>query len=324
MPRDVRRAVAIGGGTGLPRVLQCLLSQGYETSAVVTMADDGGSSGVLRAELDILPPGDIRNCLVAMAKDPDGPLSTLFQYRFPAGEGLAGHAIGNLALAALADITGSFPEAVKTAGTLLEVRGEVLPSTLEDLELHATDASGRPVRGQANIAVSEGPVVHVNVTPASPKAYGPALDAIRSADVIVVGPGSLFTSIIPNFLVDGVVDAMRDSSAVCVYVCNVANQRGETQGMDAAQHLEALCEHGLCGHIDVAVLHEPAEPDAALAEVDVCDDDGNRIDPVDAGAAVREHIEALGVRVVVGDLIDPEVPVAHSQERLCAVLREVF
>ncbi len=319
-----RRAVAIGGGTGLPRVLHCLLASGYETSAVVTMADDGGSTGVLRSELGVLPPGDIRNCLVAMADEPQGPLGTLFQYRFPAGEGLAGHALGNLVLAALVDITGSFPEAVATAERLLGVRGRVLPSTLENVVLHATDSKGRPVRGQANIAVSDGPVAHVTMDPATPVAYGPALEAIRTADVIVIGPGSLFTSIIPNFLVDGVIDAMRDSTAKCVYICNVANQRGETQGMDAAQHVETLMDHGLHALLDAVVVHHAEHAETSHTVPGVCDDGGNRIEQVDAGTAVRERIESLGIRVVAGDLVHVDQPLTHDPDRLCAILREVL
>ncbi len=183
-----------------------------DTTAVVTMADDGGSTGTLRRELGMLPPGDIRNCLVALSEE-DSTLAELFQYRFSAGEGLAGHALGNLIIAALADITGSFSEAITVASELLGARGRVLPSTLDDVLLLAEDSSGQPVIGQANIAVSAGPIACVHAEPAAPAPYPPVLDAIGRADVIVIGPGSLFTSLVPNFLVAGVAEAVRDSSA---------------------------------------------------------------------------------------------------------------
>lgn len=322
-PPSTRRAVAIGGGTGLPSVLRCLLQCGFETSAIVTMADDGGSTGVLRAQLGMLPPGDVRNCLVAMAQDPSGPLAQLFQYRFPAGEGLAGHALGNLVLAALADIEGSFAGALDVASDLLEVRGRVYPCTLEDIVLHATDAAGRPVRGQANIATSQGPVARVCIEPDSPQGYGPAIEAIRAADAIVIGPGSLYTSIIPNFLVAGVLDAVRDSSALRVYVCNVANQRGETQGMDAARHYEALVDHGLKGLIDVMLVHRTAE-DASHTVPGVCDDGSRDVEPVPAPSRIVDSIRSTGVRVVVADLVDPTTPCRHDAQLLCRTLREVL
>ena len=204
-----RRAVAIGGGTGLPLVLRCLVDLGFATSAVVTVADDGGSSGSLRRELGILPPGDIRNCLVALAQ-PGHPLAEVFQYRFPAGEGLAGHALGNLIIAALAEIEGGFAEGIDAAGVLLGCRGRVLPSTLTDVVLSAEDECGDRITGQANVARSTAPVHRVHMDPHEPPAYPPAIEAIGAADLVVIGPGSLYTSVIPNLLVAGVADALRD------------------------------------------------------------------------------------------------------------------
>lgn len=312
MSAAVTRAVAIGGGTGLPLVLRCLAQAGCDVTAVVTVADDGGSSGALRRELGILPPGDIRNCLVALA-EPGSPLAEAFQYRFTRGEGLAGHALGNLVIAALADSRGGFAEAVTAAGELLGVRGRVLPSTLDDVVLEALDAAGALVTGQANVARSAGPVRHVHARPEHPAAYPPALDAIRDADVVVIGPGSLFTSIIPNLLVDGVPRALRESRALVVYVCNVADQRGETTGMDAADHVEALIEHGLVDALDLVVVHDS---DAAPLPADA--------PAVDGGAAVRARIEALGVRTLAADLADAAVPLHHDARKLCAVLRRVL
>lgn len=312
-----RSAVAIGGGTGQPQVLRCLLELGFETCAVVTMADDGGSSGVLRRQLGVLPPGDVRNCLVAMADDEHSLLARVFQYRFPTGEGLEGHSVGNLIIAALADLTGGFAEAIAAAGSSLGARGAVYPSTVQDVTLHGVDRSGAEVFGQARLAHNPQPVHRVFLEPADPSPYAPALDVIRAADVVIVGPGSLYTSIIPNFLVHGVLDALKESSALRVYVSNVANLRGETGGLDAADHVEALIDHGLGGAIDVAIVHEPACPDGQL-----CDDD-RTVEPVDGGPDVWARIEALGLRVHHADLADPDDPVRHDRRSLAAAIEKV-
>ncbi len=320
---DVRRAVAIGGGTGLPTVLGCLLERGLATTAVVTMADDGGSSGALRRDLGVLPPGDIRNCLVALA-EPGSELAALFQYRFGGEGGLAGHALGNLALAALADTTGSFADAIDAAGRLLGVRGTVLPSTLTDVRLHGMDADGAPLSGQARIAVSERPVARVFLDPPDPDPHPPVLDAIRSADAVVIGPGSLFTSIVPNFLVAGVADALKGSSATRIYVCNVANQRGETHAMDAADHVDALLAHGLEGAIDVAIVHVPGATPERPGQCVRYDGHDTTPEPVHAGSDVVARIEARGVRVVTADVVDPLDARRHSAHKLCRVVGEVI
>ena len=312
-----RRAVAIGGGTGLPAVIHCLLELGFETSAIVTMADDGGSSGLLRRQLGMLPPGDIRNCLVAMAQDENGLSARVFQYRFPEdGTGQVGHALGNLILAALADITGSFPDAIATASEYLHTRGSVLPSTLADVYLHGIDRRGGTHKGQAILSAAPHALAKVRLDPACPPAYAPAVEAIRAADVIVIGPGSLYTSIIPNFLVEGLADTVRQSSAQRIYVCNVANMRGETHGLDAADHVAALGEHGLAGAVDLVLVHEPC-----LAGPSLCDD--GAVEPVKIDESVRLRIETLGPRVVLADLADPNDPVRHSREALCRVLEGV-
>lgn len=303
------RAVAIGGGTGLPLVLACLLRGGFDTTAVVTVADDGGSSGHLRRELGILPPGDIRNCLVALA-EPGSELARVFQYRFPGGDGLAGHALGNLIIAALTDLEGGFAEAVERAGEMLGVRGRVLPATLADVVLSGRDAWGNLVAGQANVAVSEGPVRTVCLEPADVPAYPPAIEAIATADLVVIGPGSLFTSIIPNFLVTEVANAVRASRGRVVYICNVANQRGETFGMDAADHVAALVAHGLEGRLDAVIVNSAPLPADASA--------------VDAGPDVAGRIERLGVRVVSAPLADPANPLHHDADLLFGALSGVW
>ncbi len=306
---SARSAVAIGGGTGLPLVLGCLLRGGFDTTAVVTVADDGGSSGHLRRELGMLPPGDIRNCLVALAA-PGNQLARVFQYRFAEGEGLAGHALGNLIIAALADLEGGFAEAVDEAGRLLEARGRVLPSTLADVVLSGRDAAGRLVIGQAKLAESDGPVTTVCIEPAVVPAYPPALEALRAADLIVIGPGSLFTSVIPNFLVDGMIAAVAESRATVVYVCNVGNLRGETSGMDAADHVDALVRHGLGGAIDVALV------DSSI----IADGDAH----VSGGPEVLRRIEAHGIRAYTADLADPHDPMRHDSDRLIVAIAEVL
>lgn len=313
----VRRAVAIGGGTGLPPVLAGLVEEGFDVTAVVTMADDGGSSGTLRRELGILPPGDIRNCLVALA-GPGSDLAAVFQYRFPHGEGLAGHALGNLIIAALVDIEGGFSQAIDAAGRMLGARGRVVPSTLHDVGLVAVDSAGRPVSGQARIANTRGPFFDVALEPAEPPANPDALRAIAEADLIVIGPGSLFTSILPNFLVEGLAVAVEQSRARRLYVCNVANQRGETNGMDAEDHIRVLLDHGLSSAIDVAVVHHA--PGAVLEGV--CENGAPEC--VDASPEVQRRIEALGIRVIAGDLSDRRNPMRHDPSRLFETLREVL
>lgn len=312
-----RSAVAIGGGTGLPQVLRCLVELGFETSAVVTMADDGGSSGVLRNQLGILPPGDVRNCLVALADDENSLLARVFQYRFEGGEGLAGHALGNLIIAALADLTGDFAQAVRAAGAALETHGHVYPSTLHDVRLHGIDRRGAGVTGQASLAANPTAVHKVFLEPELPAPNPEAISAMEHADLIVVGPGSLYTSVIPNFLVAGVADAVRESRALRVYVCNVANMRGETGGLDAADHVEALIDHGMADAIDVVLVQDDAVP------VPPCDDDRG-IEAVSTGPEVRARIEALGVKVLAADLVDPCDPVRHEHGRLCRALGEVL
>lgn len=309
----IERAVAVGGGTGLPNVLWCLLELGCDTTAVVTMADDGGSSGHLRRELGMLPPGDARNCLVAMAEDPDSPLARVFSYRFPHGEGLAGHALGNLIIAALSDLEGSFPDALCVAGDLLGARGRVLPSTLDDVVLVAEDVEGGRVVGQANVAESTSPIASVRFVGDEPaEAYPPAVAAIRSADLVVVGPGSLFTSILPNFLVHGIADALRACRGKVVYVCNVANQRGETGGMNAADHLAALVRHGLEDVFDLVLVHDSDRFPLRGA-----------VEPVRGGVREAVAIRAMGVDVVLADLADPADPRHHERRRLLRALEEV-
>lgn len=242
------RIVVIGGGHGQATLLRGLKQITHNLTAIVTVADDGGSSGRLRKDLGILPPGDIRNCLAALSDD-EALLSQLFQYRFPDGEaGLNGHSFGNLFISALADITGSFEEAVAESGHVLAVKGRVLPSTNHDVRLVADVAlpyvmSEVRVAGESKIPQSSGKIRRVWLEPNSPPAFPEAIRAILNAEVILIGPGSLYTSILPNLLVPDLAEAIRSSKALKCYICNVATQKGETDGYDCADHIRALVDH---------------------------------------------------------------------------------
>jgi uncharacterized cofD-like protein len=249
--------VAVGGGTGLPLVLKAALALGYEPDAVVTMADDGGSSGRLRRELGIVPPGDVRNCLVALADPKEQLLADLLNYRFTEGEGITGHALGNLIMAALIDMSGSFEEAVGQLEDLLEVRGCVLPSTYDTVALQGFDRAGEEIFGQASLALSPVAIADVKLSPADPQANPEAVAALESADAIIICPGSLYTSIIPNLLVPDILAAIQNSPAQLIYCCNVANMRGETTAFTPLDYLEALEAHGLAGRINTLLVSTP-------------------------------------------------------------------
>ncbi len=240
------RIVAIGGGTGLSVLLRGIKNYTHNLTAIVTVADDGGSSGELRRSLGILPPGDIRHCLTALAND-ETLMTQLFQYRFSAGNGLSGHSLGNLLITALAEITGSFEEGVAESGRVLAVRGQVLPATLHDVSLVADiqvpGTKEVQVKGESKIPATRGRIRRVWLEPDNPLAYPPAIQAILSADLILVGPGSLFTSILPNLLVPDIADALRVSRAVKFFICNVATQPGETDGFSCDEHMKTIEKH---------------------------------------------------------------------------------
>ena len=236
------RIVAIGGGTGLSVLLRGLKSHTDNLTAIITVADDGGSSGRLRTELGVLPPGDFRNCLVAMSES-EPLLTELFQYRFDRGNGLKGHSFGNLFIAAMTGVTDSFQQALAESGRVLAVRGRILPSTLESVHLRAKMRDGRVLRGESRVANYGGAIEAVSVEPEGPEAYPSAVEAIREADLVVLGPGSIYTSIVPNLLVPGIERAVWETTAPTVYVCNVATEVGETDGYSVEDHLRALQSH---------------------------------------------------------------------------------
>lgn len=329
------RAVVIGGGTGAPVSIRTLLSMGVETSAVVAMADDGGSTGILREEANVTPPGDIRKCICAMAADPEDPLTKAFKYRFPFADN---HTLGNLMLSALEEATGTFPEAVSICEKLLHARGHVYPSTLDRVSLVARTRDGRYIEGQAVACHSRTALAHVQLRSAGNiVAYPPALEAIRNADLIVLGPGSLFTSIIPNLLVPGVIDAIRQSRGATLFVCSLADMQGETWGLTAREHVEALMEHGMRGLLDYVLVHSavPIKPDSSETGVFravtganigasrfVVDDEAEqrRVRPVRIDYSDLRLIQSKGPVVIARNLVDPEHPTWHDP----FALREAF
>jgi uncharacterized cofD-like protein len=315
------KIVAIGGGTGLSTLLRGLKEHTSNITAVVTVADDGGSSGVLRQELGIAPMGDIRNCIAALA-DAEPLMSELLQYRFPAhdgthpalaveGPGLAGHAVGNLLLAAMTAIEGGdFEEGVRRINRILAVRGQVVPVTATPLTLHARIADGSTVDGQSRI-MRTADIERVWITPDDVRASDDALAAIADADLIVIGPGSLYTSLLPSLLIPAIRDAVLAASAARVYVCNVATQEGETTGMDLAEHVTALVGHTTQGIVDVVLANNRFDA---------------RIPTAWQAEAVRLHWPPAGMpeapHLVLDEVVDLDNAHHHDATRLAtAVLK---
>jgi uncharacterized cofD-like protein len=301
------RIVAIGGGTGLSTLLRGLKGYSANITAIVAVADDGGSSGRLRQQLGIVPPGDIRNCIAALA-DAEPLMTQLMQYRFPPGSGLDDHAFGNLFIAAMTAITGDFEEAVRESNRVLAVRGQVLPATSVPLNLGAVLASGRRLHGQVAISHAEEPIDHVTIEPSDVRASSEALERILEADLVVIGPGSLFSSVLPNLLISDIRDAVAAANGLRVYVCNVATQPGETGAFSAAEHLEALFAHVGEGLIDFALLNGNAaarRPDGWLGQP-------VRVD--------ERRLEDLNVAVVEEDLVDETNAHRHDSAKLAAAL----
>jgi uncharacterized cofD-like protein len=311
------RTVVIGGGTGISTLLRGIKEHTSNITAVVTVADDGGSSGRLRGELGIPAVGDIRNCIAALA-DSEPLMTELLQYRFP-GEseaGLGGHTIGNLLLAAMASVQGDdFEEGVRQMNRVLAVRGQVVPATATAVTLHARLLEGAEVIGQSEIAKSTG-IDRVWLTPEDVSAADDATRAVEEADLIVVGPGSLYTSIIPSLLLPELLTAVRSSEAVKLYVCNVATQMGETQGYDLSDHLAALERHAGAGWVDVVLANnrfDARRPGDYVAE------------PVKLRwppATPRSH--AAMPRLVLEDVVDPENAHHHDPARLAAAVMRVY
>jgi uncharacterized cofD-like protein len=303
---DGLRVVAIGGGTGLSRALRAIRHYTDEITAVVAVADDGGSSGRLAPALGIPPPGDLRNALLALGGE-SSVWRDLLEYRFASGD-VAGHSLGNLIIAALAEVEGDFEEALEVVRRMLGARGAVVPATTVPLVLEAT-VDGREVSGQVAVALARGTVEALRIVPADPPPSPRAIEALERADQIVLGPGSLYTSVAACLLVPGLAAAVSASPADLVYVCNLVTQDGETLGMDAAGHVEALMSVTGIRAPDVVVAHDgPVRPAGETAPV----------------AADRGSIAGLGCRLETADLADRESPIPlHDPVRLGAVLRRL-
>lgn len=299
--------VVIGGGTGLSVLLRGIKSVTSNITAIVTVADDGGSSGRLRADFGIIPPGDLRNCLVALA-DTEPLMEKLFQHRFGGEGSLAGHSFGNLFIAAMTQVLGDVELALKESSKVLAVRGQVLPASTQTIRLTAEMADGTLVEGESQIPLANKTINRVAIVPADAPPVQGALDAIHDADAVVLGPGSLYTSVLPNLLVQGVADALRQTQAVKIYICNVMTQPGETDGFTASQHVKAIIDHVGPGVIDYVVVNVQGVA-ASLKEVYA----RQGAYPVVADV---EELEALGVKVIKANLISETNLVRHDPLQL--------
>lgn len=313
------KIVAVGGGTGLSTMLRGLKKYTKNLTAIVTVSDDGGGSGVLRRDIGMPPPGDIRHCMEALANT-EPIMERLLTYRFTEGS-LAGQSFGNLILAALNGIAGSFEEAVSQMSHVLAITGRVIPVTSADVQLEAVFENGTRVVGESRIyqfkKEQDCRISHVAMTPERPAALPAALRAIGEADLILLGPGSLYTSVIPNLLVEGVAQAIASSDAPKIYICNIMTQEGETEGYTAADHLEALLDHSVPGLVDLCLANSaPVDPE--LVE---------KYRREDAGPLVvdRERIAALGLELVERPVASEEGGFArHDPDKLAAALLEIY
>lgn len=313
------KIVVIGGGTGLSTLLRGLKKYTANLTAIVTVSDDGGGSGMLRRDIGILPPGDIRHCMEALA-NAEPIMTDLLKYRFTEGS-LAGQCFGNLLLAAMDGVTGSFEEAVRQMGHVLAITGRVLPVTSADVQLEAVFENGSSVIGESSIFAfkkeQDCRISRVALIPEKPAALPDALDAITQADLILLGPGSLYTSIIPNLLVEGIVDALCRAKALKMYICNIMTQEGETEGYTAADHVEALMAHGAPGMVDLCLANSQAVPDWLL----------ERYKQEDAAPLVvdRERFGQKGLELVERPMASQDSDFArHSSDRLAREVLRVY
>lgn len=303
------RIVAVGGGTGLSMLLSGAKNITNNLTAIVSVGDDGGSSGRLREEMGILPPGDIRHCITALADDED-LVNKLFKYRFKNGEGLEGHSFGNLFLTALYDITGDMVSAVRASSRVLSIRGRVLPATLDDMKLVAEMEDGRIVHGESTIPEAHGRIKRLFTEPANCKALEDVIQAIRNAELIILGPGSLYTSVIPNLLVKQISEEIIKSKARKIYVCNIMTQPGETDNYTVSDHLKALIQHSGSNKIVDAVLVNDYLPEKLA---DIYQKSGSYPVKLDT-----QEVKKLGIKIVAKKLIQDskEGLVRHSSNRV--------
>ena len=302
------RIVAIGGGTGLSVLLRGLKEYTDNITAIVTVGDDGGSSGRLREELGVLPPGDFRNCLVAMS-DAESLVGELFQYRFDEGDCLKGHSFGNLFIAAMTGVTQSFDRALVESSRVLAVHGRIVPATMANLRLSVKLKSGEVIHGESKVVEAQGGIERLMIDPPEAEAHPMAIEALKEAQLIVVGPGSLYTSILPNLMVKGITEAIRSSSATKVYVSNIATQEGETEGYSVIDHHDALTRHTFPGIVDNMLAN----------------DNPRELGPNFFGTPVRYNGEPLnGTSLHLQDLIDAAHPVRHDSHKLARSIMEVY
>lgn len=321
------RIVAIGGGTGLSTLLRGLKSHVApqhrpnshhpiaDLAAIVTVTDDGGSSGRLRREYSVLPPGDIRNCMVAMSED-EALLSRLFQYRFQSGRGLRGHSFGNLFLAALSHITGDFNRAVRVSSEVLAIRGRIFPSTNQLVTLEAALENGSIIAGETHIGATHKRIRRVRLVPRRVKPLPEVLDAIAEANLILLGPGSLFTSIIPNLLVSGVVDAIAKSTAIRIYIANLMTQPGETLGFTLTDHVRTIHQHTGRKIIDCVVINDQPLASDVLRRYK-----SEGAEPVSVD---RAELKRMGLQCVSDNLLEVHGVVRHDSSRLASLLLNEF
>lgn len=309
------KIVAIGGGTGLSTLLRGLKEHTNNLTAIVTVADDGGSSGILRRELGVLPPGDVRNCIAALA-DAEPLVTKLFQYRFSDGSGLAGHSFGNLFIVAMSGVTGNMEDAIRETSRVLAVRGEIIPSTMENVTLCARTEDARTIRGESSIgpAVTSSPdgtrIREVYLVPENPPAHPEAVRAILDADMIILGPGSLYTSVLPNLLVQGIRRALLASSATKVYICNVATQHGETDGFGVADHVNAIEAHAGKGFLHFVLANNNVFEPIPRAEL-------SRAVQLDGGIN-------NGIRLVAADVVSEANPYHHDSTKLAEAVMRIY
>lgn len=305
------RVVCIGGGTGMPSVLRGLKDYTSNITAIVTVGDDGGSSGRLRREHGILPPGDFRNNIVALA-EAEPLMGRLFQYRFPPGSPLQGHSFGNLFVLAMTGVTGNFEQALRETSRVLAVKGTILPSTPQDVTICAQFTDGTEVCGESQVPEARKPIERISLRPSHPAAQPEAVRAILEADLVVLGPGSLYTSVVPNLLVEGIAKALLQTDAVKVYVCNLASQAGETDGYGVDDHVAALVRHlpGEQNPLDVVLTNQHADgvtsPDAGVSLI---------------RATARNSAKP---RIVVADVARDGQPLRHDPDKLTRVLLDLY
>ena len=305
------KIVTIGGGTGLSTLLHGLKDETSNITAIVTVADDGGSSGRLREQFDILPPGDIRNCLVALA-DAEPLMRDLFQFRFGDGSELKGHSFGNLFITAMCKVTGDFEKAIKESSKILAIRGRVIPSTFEKVHLVAEYENGQKTMGETKIAKQNSPIRRIFLDPVNCKASSESFEAIEDADIIVLGPGSLYTSVIPNLLVDNIKDEVSGSKALKVYVCNVMTQAGETDNYTASDHLNSIVNHTRPDIVDYCIINTGRIPKELI----------KRYEEEGAYPVVADSDKILenGYKVIEDDVINTKDYVRHDPKKLSKII----